>query len=71
MSEYVHKSHNVTVFLYDLVFPAKYRWAVFNEQVDELLQEVCLEIEKPYEVKFIEIGVNKNHVHFLVQSAVT
>ncbi|MBI2355109.1 MAG: IS200/IS605 family transposase, partial [Deltaproteobacteria bacterium] len=25
MSDYIHKSHNVTVLLYHLVFPAKYR----------------------------------------------
>jgi len=30
MSEYIHKSHNVTVLLYHLVFPAKYRRAVFD-----------------------------------------
>ncbi|HEY9616694.1 MAG TPA: IS200/IS605 family transposase, partial [Microcoleaceae cyanobacterium] len=28
MSEYIHKRHNVTVLLYHLVFPAKYRRAV-------------------------------------------
>jgi putative transposase len=71
MSEYIHKSHNVTVLLYHLVFPAKYRRAIFDEQVDEVLREVCLEIEKRYEVKFIEIGVDKDHVHFLVQSVPT
>ena len=71
MSEYIHKSHNVTVLLYDLVFPAKYRRAVFDEQVDAVLQEVCLEIEKRYEIKFVEIGVDKEHVHFLVQSVPT
>ncbi|MCU7880187.1 MAG: IS200/IS605 family transposase, partial [Pseudomonadota bacterium] len=27
MSEYIHKSHNVTVLMYHLVFPAKYRRA--------------------------------------------
>ncbi|MGD0918395.1 MAG: IS200/IS605 family transposase, partial [Thermodesulfobacteriota bacterium] len=27
MSEYVYKSHNVTVLIYHLVFPAKYRRA--------------------------------------------
>jgi putative transposase len=64
MSEYIHKSHNVSVLLYHLVFPAKYRRAVFDEQVDEVLREVCLEIEKRYEVKFIEIGVDKDHVLF-------
>ena len=67
MSEYIHKSHNVTILLYHLVFPAKYRKAVFDEQVDEILREVCLDIEKRYEIKFVEIGVDKDHVHFLVQ----
>lgn len=68
MSEYVHKSHNVSVLLYHLVFPAKYRRAVFDEQVDAVLRDICLEIEKRYEIKFVEIGVDKDHVHFLVQS---
>jgi len=30
-----------------------------------------LEIEKRYEIKFVEIGVDKDHVHFLVQSVPT
>jgi len=68
MSEYIHKSHNVTVLLYHLVFPAKYRRAVFDEEVDEVLREVCADIEKRYEIKFVEIGVDRDHVHFLVQS---
>ena len=71
MSEYVHKSHNVTVLLYHLVFPAKYRRAVFDEAVDDELRQVCLELEKRYEVKFMEIGVDRDHVHFLVQSVPT
>ena len=68
MSEYIHKSHNVTVLLYHLVFPAKYRRAVFEEKVDGVLKEVCLEIAERYQVKFLEIGTDKDHVHFLVQS---
>ena len=71
MSEYVHKSHNVTVLMYHLVFPAKYRRAVFDSRVDEVLKEVCLEIAKRYQIKFIEIGTDKDHVHFLVQSVPT
>lgn len=71
MSEYIHKSHNVSVLMYHLVFPAKYRRVVFDEQVDNILKEVCLEIEKRYEVKFIEIGTDKDHVHFLVQAEPT
>lgn len=32
------------------------------------LRDVCLEIEKRYEMKFLEIGTDKDHVHFLLQS---
>jgi len=71
MSEFIHKSHNVTVLLYHLVFPAKYRKAVFDEQVDDVLKEICLEIAERYQVKFLEIGTDKDHVHFLVQSVPT
>lgn len=55
------------VLIYHLVFPAKYRRAVFDGTVDETLRDVCLELEKRYQLKFLEIGTNKDHVHFLVQ----
>ena len=71
MSELIHKSHNVTVLLYHLVFPAKYRRVVFDDEVDGVLKEVCIEIGKRYQVKFLEIGTDKDHVHFLVQSVPT
>ena len=71
MSEYIHKSHNVTVLLYHIVFPAKYRRTVLDVQVDEALRSVCLEIENRYQLKFLEIGTDKDHVHFLVQSVPT
>ena len=54
--------------LYHIVFPAKYRRTVIDGQVDEVLKEACLGIEQRYEVKFLEIGTDKDHVHFLVQS---
>lgn len=68
MSEYIHKRHNVTTLLYHLVFPAKYRRAVFDEAVDKTLRDVCVELEKRYQLKFLEIGTDEDHVHFLVQS---
>jgi len=54
-----------------MVFPAKYRRAVFDVSVDQVLREVCLEIEKRYQLKFLEIGIDEDHVHFLVQSVPT
>ena len=71
MSKYIHKSHNVSVLLYHLVCPAKYRKVVFSGENDEKLKEVCLEVADRYELAFIEIGVEKNHVHFLIQSVPT
>ena len=68
MSEYLHKSHNVTVLIYHLVLPAKYRRVVFDEAVEVVLKEICLDIEKRYQIKFLEIGTDKDHVHFLIQS---
>ena len=70
-SQYIHKSHNVSVLLYHFVCPAKYRRVVLSKVVDETLKNICLEIEKRYEVYFLEIGTDNNHVHFLLQSVPT
>jgi len=50
------------------VCPAKYRRVVFSESVDQSMKSVCLEISKRYEITFIEIGTDNDHVHFLIQS---
>ena len=71
MSIYVHKSHNVSVLLYHIVCPSKYRKVVFSEEVDFSLKDICLEIAKRYEIHFVEIGTDKDHVHFLIQSVPT
>ena len=68
MSEIWKKSHNISILIYHYVCPAKYRKVVFDKDVDRILKETCLEIEKRYEVKFLEIGTDKDHVHFLIQS---
>ncbi len=67
MSEHIIKSHNKTLLLYHLVFPAKYRRKIFSEEVESTLKEVCIGISERYEIRFIEIGTDKDHVHFLVQ----
>ena len=54
--------------MYHIVCPSKYRKVIFSEEVDRILKEVCLEISDRYEIDFLEIGVDKDHVHFLIQS---
>ena len=70
-STFLHKSHNVSVLMYHFVFPAKYRKSVFTETVDKKLVEVCNKIQDRFEIAFLEIGTDKNHVHFLIQSSPT
>jgi hypothetical protein len=38
--------------MYHFVCPAKYRRVVFDKNVDEVLKETCLEIEKRCEMRF-------------------
>jgi putative transposase len=71
MSKVIRKSYSISVLLYHYVCPAKYRRVVFTDQVDQVLKEVCLEIAKRYEIEFIEIGTDRDHVHFLIQSVPT
>ncbi len=54
--------------MYHFVCPIKYRRSVLTEDVSLTFREICLEIEERYEIKFLEIGLDENHVHFLVQS---
>ena len=68
MGNLIRKSHNVSLLMYHYVFVAKYRRLVITEEVDLVLKDICLEIEKRYEVRFLEIGSEGDHVHFLIQS---
>ena len=68
MSEHIHKNHNKSLLLYHLVCPIKYRRSVLSDSVESSLVQVCKSIESRYEIHFVEIGADENHVHFLIQS---
>ena len=68
MSKHVYKRHNKTLILYHLVFPVKYRRKVITRAVEETLHEICNGINQRYEIKFLEIGSDEDHIHFLIQS---
>ena len=70
-SSYIHKSHNVSVLMYHLVCAAKYRRVVMSKHVDEVLRQACVEIERRWEIRFLEIGLDRDHAHFLIQSVPT
>ena len=71
MSIHIHKSHNVNLMMYHIVCPAKYRRVVLTEPVDRTIKAACLEIALRYEIHFLEIGSDADHMHFLIQSVPT
>ncbi len=68
MSDHIHKSHNKSLLLYHLVCPIKYRRNILTTEVSQTLRDTCLEISARYEIHFLEIGSDDDHVHFLIQS---
>ena len=67
-SKHIYKRHNKTVLLYHLVCPAKYRRKVITERVAETIKNTCVSISERYEIYYVEIGTDIDHVHFLIQS---
>ena len=68
MSEHIIRRHNKTLLLYHMVFPVKYRRKAVSESVEKTIVDVCCGISERYEIYFIEIGADENHMHFLIQS---
>lgn len=68
MSEHIHKRHNKSLLLYHLVCPIKYRRSLLTDSVSLSMVQVCTELENRYDIFFIEIGLDDNYVHFLIQS---
>jgi putative transposase len=68
MTEHIFKSHNKTLFLYHLVCPVKYRRKAISSSIAETIKNTCLELGYRYEMNFVEIGTDDDHVHFLIQS---
>jgi len=46
----------------------KYRRDVFTDAVSASLKTICLEFGPAYDINFLEIGIDEDHVHFLIQT---
>ena len=69
MSKLTKKSHNKTNLVYHLVCVVKYRKDVLTESVTNTIVNVCMDIQDKYDLQFIEIGTDVNHIHYLIQAA--
>jgi REP element-mobilizing transposase RayT len=65
---HIRKSHNKTCLLYHVVLTIKYRREVLTDGVVKTFTKLCLEIQNRYDIHFIEIGTDEDHVHALIQS---
>ena len=54
--------------LYHIVCPVKYRKNVITREIAQTIKQACEEISQCYEIHFVEIGTDDDHVHFLTQS---
>lgn len=68
MVDHLFKSHNKNLLIFHLVCPVKYRRKVFTEAIEQTLKSVCLELGMRYEYTFLEIGIDEDHVHFLIHT---
>lgn len=57
--------------MYHLVCPAKYRRKVITKEVSETLKNTCIKLGEAYQIHFLEIGTDIDHVHFLIKSVPT
>jgi len=68
MADHFFKSHNKTLLIFHLVCPIKYRRKIFTSENEQTLKSICLELGTRYNYAFLEIGVDEDHVHFLIQT---
>jgi putative transposase len=68
MVDHIHKRHNKSLLIFHVVCPVKYRRKVFTDEISLTLKSICLELGIRYEYKFLEIGIDEDHVHFLIQT---
>jgi putative transposase len=62
--------HNAYQIHYHFVTPIKYRKAIFGSlDREQTLQRTCKEIEERYSFIFEKVGIDTNHVHYLVNAA--
>ena len=64
--------HNAYQIHYHIVTPVKYRKAIFDRpEREQSLRAICKEIEERYSIEFEQVGLDKDHVHYLVSAAPT
>ena len=65
-SEAVRKgNHRVWQIHYHIMFPVKYRKALLDEEVVEILRQTAIAIQDRYEIEIEAIGTDEDDIHLL------
>jgi putative transposase len=68
MVRHITRSHNKTLLIFHLVCPVKFRRDIFTPKNTPTLKTICLELTQRYDFIFLEVGIDEDHVHFLIQT---
>lgn len=64
---YTSKNHSKFILRYHIIFVCKYRKNLMI-QYGEFVKETMVSISQKYDFEILEIEVDKNHIHLLVES---
>jgi REP element-mobilizing transposase RayT len=64
---HIHKRHSKSLLLYHLVLVIKYRKKIITEEIEKDIKDICIKISNIYEIIFLEIGFDEDHIHMLLQ----
>lgn len=68
MAQHILKSHNKNLVIFHLACPVKYRRDIFTSGNEATFRSICLELGPRYSYTFLEIGIDEDHAHFLIQT---
>jgi len=70
MREVKTSEHNAYQIHYHFVTPVKYRRSIFGSlDREETLKATCKEIAERYSIEFEQVGLDMDHVHYLISAA--
>lgn len=67
MSNYKSKNHSKFKLIYHIIFVVKYRQKLLTMFGDKI-KEYMLKISEKYDFTIIEMEVDKDHIHFMIDS---
>ena len=67
LSKYNSKNHSKFKIIYNIIFVVKYRQKLLSVFGDKI-KEYMLQISEKYDFKILEMEVDKDHIHMMIES---